>query len=186
MKHGGLTVDKKKYATNIYVLEPSSLNQGPRTSVNGTYNITATSAQGSQASYTLTYAVQEEDMLGDMTVEELVFDGTKITAKLNKVENARYYSFSIIPEAEVNNITGFYYYFLSLPTSATYSVKDDKVEVSLDIYGVMDIKNYRYQVSVSAVSSGMVLLESYPRIIEKGAEEFNPDPLHYPDPTPEP
>ena len=181
--HDGLPVYGKLLGSYFYETDVNYMAESSLTALNGTYNIMANGVNddGSEqsASGSISFNFDEEDALGELKVNEFSYNGNRIKASWDEVENATAAGIIICARQTLPGYPSSEYYRIAYNLShinSDYIISNEcSISIDLNAYPVGQEFMVKVVVINSEYGKGTILLESEPKTISNGTNHFIED-----------
>ena len=180
--HNGLPVYGQTLGSYFYETDVD-YTESTLAAVNGTYSIIANgiNEDGTEqsASGAISFDFDEEDALGELKIKEFSYNGSRITASWDKVENATAAGIIICARQTLPGYpTAGYYrigYNLSYVNSDYASTNECSIPIDLSAYATGQEFMVKVAVLNSAYGKGAIMLEGPAKTISNGTDHFIED-----------
>ncbi len=149
------------------------------TNLNGSYTITATArvsdTEEQQDATAFTWQLENSNAMGKLVVKELKFEGTRISASWEKVDNATAVGIAYCPTM-IDEYGGasFYRMFTKFDNVSRNNISNNRAYLETNFQDPYE-EGTTFQVKVVAIHEGQggtVVLESQPKLFKKGDSHF--------------
>jgi len=149
------------------------------TDLNGSYTVTATArvsdTEEQQGGTAFTWQLENSNAMGKLVVKELKFDGSRISASWEKVDNATAVGIAYCPTMiDEYGGTSFYRMFTSFSNVSPNNISNNSAYLETSFQDRYE-DGTTFQVKVVAINQGqggMIVLESLPKLFRKGDIHF--------------